>query len=174
MSGVTWVLVVLAIVVLVAVVVAVSRRGGAGAEPAAELNPQPLPPAPAPPSDEATEPVLPVAADRGVATPPAVPALAALDDGLAGGVAATVGSGAAAAVAADVTEAGPYAGSVLPTADGSAPSGEYTIKANAGSRRYHAPESPYFHRNRADVWFGSAADAEAAGFVAWNGRPAAT
>lgn len=103
-----------------------------------------------------------------------VPALAGLDD-LAPDIAPTdtgpgVGSGAAAAVSAAYAEEGPYAGSVLPASDGSAPAAEYTIKANAGSGRYHPPESPYFHRNRADLWFASANAAEAAGFVPWHGR----
>lgn len=104
-----------------------------------------------------------------------VPALAGLDD-LAPDIATTdtgpgVGSGAAAAVSAAYADEGPYAGSVLPATDGSAPAAEYTIKANVGSGRYHPPESPYFHRNRADFWFASANAAEAAGFVPWHGRP---
>jgi hypothetical protein len=61
-------------------------------------------------------------------------------------------------------EDGPHPGSVLPAADGAAPSAEYTIKANSGSKRFYPPESPYYVRTRADLWFRSAADAEQAGF----------
>ncbi|HVL85392.1 MAG TPA: hypothetical protein VM367_14050 [Pseudonocardia sp.] len=125
-------------------------------------------------ADEEYGSVPPGAGTAGARRGDNVPALASLDGSAGGGSGPAVGSGAAAVVAAASTREGPYPGSVLPTADGSAPSEEYTIKANNGSRKYHTPESPYFHRNRADVWFGSAADAEAAGFVAWNGRPAAS
>lgn len=106
--------------------------------------------------------------DRGAATP----ALAALDSGLAGG-----GSGApvvaAEVVAAATLRPGPHPGSALPAADGSQPSEEYAVKANDGSRRYHTADSPYYVRTRADVWFRSGSDAEAAGYAAWNGRSAA-
>lgn len=102
------------------------------------------------------------------------PALAMLAGGVAGLPSVSPGSGAAAVVGAVATQAGPYPGSALPTADGSSPSGEYTIKGNAGSNRYHTADSPYFYRTRAEVWFSSAADAEAAGFAPWNGRPAGT
>jgi len=106
------------------------------------------------------------------------PALAMLAGGVAGVPSVSPGSGAAAVVGAVATQAGPYPGSALPTADGSSPSGEYPIKGNAkgnaGSNKYHTADSPYFYRTRAEVWFSSAADAEAAGFAPWNGRPAAT
>lgn len=138
----------------------------AAAEPPAPPEPGPAAVQPAP-ADEATDPGLPVGPP-----PVPVPALASLDGGDTAGRGDTVGSGAAAVVAEDDTTEGPYPGSALPTADGSAPSRRYPIKANEGSRRYHDPGSPYFHRNRADVWFASAADAEAAGFVPWNGSRA--
>jgi hypothetical protein len=97
---------------------------------------------------------------------PADSALAALDSGLIGHV--TSFGAAAAAVSAVVTRPGPHAGSALPTAGGSAPSDEYSIKANEGSRKYHAPDSPYYVRTRGDLWFRTAADAEKAGFMAWD------
>ncbi|HEY9416907.1 MAG TPA: hypothetical protein VIQ30_19290 [Pseudonocardia sp.] len=65
---------------------------------------------------------------------------------------------------------GPYAGSVLPLDDGSAPSDGFLIKGNAGSMRSHSPDSPYFARTRAEVWFRTQADAIAAGFVPWAPR----
>ena len=97
---------------------------------------------------------------------PADSALAALDSGLIGHV--TSFGAAAAAVSAVVTRPGPHAGSALPTAGGSAPSDEYSIKANEGSRKYHSPDSPYYVRTRGDLWFRTAADAEKAGFMAWD------
>ncbi|HTK62970.1 MAG TPA: hypothetical protein VL595_11355 [Pseudonocardia sp.] len=65
---------------------------------------------------------------------------------------------------------GPYPGSVLPLDDGSAPSEEFVVKGNAGSKRSHSPDSPYFGRTRAEVWFRSQEDAKAAGFAPWTPR----
>jgi hypothetical protein len=62
---------------------------------------------------------------------------------------------------------GPFPGSVLPRADGSAPSGEFVVKGNASSKRSHGPSSPYYNRTRAEVWFRTEADAVAAGFRPW-------
>ena len=61
-------------------------------------------------------------------------------------------------------------GSATPLADGSAPSGEYTVKGNADSMLFHTIESPYYGRTKAEVWFKNEKDAEAAGFTAWNRR----
>lgn len=72
------------------------------------------------------------------------------------------------------SEPGRFPGSVKPLAGGASPSPEYTIKGNADSMLYHAPESPYHSRTKAEVWFRNAADAEAAGFTAWNRRRAAS
>jgi large subunit ribosomal protein L22 len=66
--------------------------------------------------------------------------------------------------AADTVVAGQWAGSVMPLADGSAPEG-YTIKGNADSMLYHTPESPYYGRTVAEVWFDTVDNAEAAGFT---------
>ena len=33
---------------------------------------------------------------------------------------------------------------------------------------FHTPESPYYGRTIAEVWFADAADAEAAGFTSWT------
>ena len=46
---------------------------------------------------------------------------------------------------------------------GAAPEG-YPVKGNADSMKYHTPESPYYDRTVAEVWFASAEAAEAAGF----------
>jgi large subunit ribosomal protein L17 len=40
----------------------------------------------------------------------------------------------------------------------------YPVKGNADSMKFHTPESPYYDRTVAEVWFASAEAAEAAGF----------
>jgi hypothetical protein len=60
---------------------------------------------------------------------------------------------------------GAFPGSARPLPDGAAPAPAYTIKGNARSMLYHTPASPYYSRTTAEVWFTSAADAEAAGFA---------
>ena len=67
-------------------------------------------------------------------------------------------------------EPGPYPGSALPRPDGSAPAPEYTVKATRGSMRCHSPDSPYFRRTRAGLWFRSEEEAVAAGFRPWSRR----
>jgi hypothetical protein len=62
----------------------------------------------------------------------------------------------------------PPAGAAAPRTDGSAPGPEYTIKGNAGSRLFHGPDSPYYGRTKAEVWFRTPEDARAAGFTAWT------
>jgi hypothetical protein len=58
----------------------------------------------------------------------------------------------------------PYGeGSAAPAADGSGPEG-FTVKGNASTMIYHDETSPAFEETRAEVWFLSAAHAEAAGF----------
>ncbi|MET4135546.1 hypothetical protein [Pseudarthrobacter sp. PvP090] len=58
----------------------------------------------------------------------------------------------------------PYGeGSAAPAPDGSGPEG-FTVKGNASSMVYHDETSPAFESTRAEVWFLSAAHAEAAGF----------
>jgi large subunit ribosomal protein L17 len=52
-----------------------------------------------------------------------------------------------------------------PLDDDSAPDG-FPVKGNADSMKYHTPESPYYDRTVAEVWFKTAEDAEAAGFDA--------
>ncbi|WCI08722.1 hypothetical protein PJ267_00840 [Arthrobacter sp. OVS8] len=58
----------------------------------------------------------------------------------------------------------PYGeGSAAASADGSGPEG-FTVKGNASSMVYHEETSPAYKETRAEVWFLSAAHAEAAGF----------
>lgn len=71
-------------------------------------------------------------------------------------------------VTAPVVSPGRFPGSALPLEGGAAPTAEHTIKGNADSMLYHTPESPYFGRTKAEVWFTSTADAEAAGFSDWK------
>jgi hypothetical protein len=60
----------------------------------------------------------------------------------------------------------PYGeGSASPGPDGSGPEG-YTVKGNAQSMIYHDETSPEYEETTAEVWFESAAHAEAAGFRA--------
>jgi hypothetical protein len=60
----------------------------------------------------------------------------------------------------------PYGeGSAAPGPDGSGPEG-YTVKGNAQSMIYHDDTSPDYEETVAEVWFESAAHAEAAGFRA--------
>jgi hypothetical protein len=92
------------------------------------------------------------------------PALAGLDTNGTRAAGPSLGA-AATAVSAATTKPGPHPGSALPAPDGSAPSPEYAIKANSGSRRYYPPDSPYYVRTRGDLWFRAVADAEAAGFT---------
>lgn len=58
----------------------------------------------------------------------------------------------------------PYgAGSAAAAADGSGPAG-YTVKGDAGTMVYYEEGHPEYDQARAEVWFESAAHAEAAGF----------
>jgi large subunit ribosomal protein L4 len=54
-------------------------------------------------------------------------------------------------------------GAHAPTESGEAPRG-YKIKGNADSGLYHVPDSAFYDRTVAEIWFKTAEDAEAAGF----------
>ena len=72
---------------------------------------------------------------------------------------------AAPAAAPAAAEEGPFGeGSAAATADGSAPEG-YAIKGNQGSKKFHTPDSPWYGRTKAEVWFATEEAAKAAGFV---------
>jgi large subunit ribosomal protein L4 len=72
---------------------------------------------------------------------------------------------AAAKAAAPAAEEAPFGeGSAAPLADGSAPEG-FTIKAKQDSKKFHTPDSPWYGRTKAEVWFSSEEAAKAAGFV---------
>ena len=59
---------------------------------------------------------------------------------------------------------GEFPNSAAPLEDGNAPAG-YEIKGKADSKKYHAPGGRWYDNTTPDVWFKTAADAEAAGFV---------
>jgi large subunit ribosomal protein L4 len=57
-----------------------------------------------------------------------------------------------------------YPNSAAPLENGDAPAG-YEIKGKKDSMKYHAPGGRWYDNTVAEVWFKTAADAEAAGFV---------
>ena len=65
---------------------------------------------------------------------------------------------------ATLVDGGFGADSAAPLADGSAPEG-FDIKGNKDSMKYHEPDGQWYAATVAEVWFKSAAAAEAAGFV---------
>ncbi|MEO9239065.1 MAG: 50S ribosomal protein L17, partial [Jatrophihabitantaceae bacterium] len=79
--------------------------------------------------------------------------------------AAKVADEAAEAKAAEATDAeAPHGeGSHAPLEDGSQPDG-FPIKGNASSKLYHVPDSPFYDRTVAEVWFADTEAAEAAGY----------
>jgi large subunit ribosomal protein L17 len=71
----------------------------------------------------------------------------------------------AAEVESGPEDSGPYGpGSAEPLAGGDGPDG-YPIKGNQDSMKYHQPGGQWFDQPIAEVWFATAEDAEAAGFV---------
>jgi hypothetical protein len=70
-----------------------------------------------------------------------------------------------------VDESSPYAGSVVADESGEAPEG-FEIKGNEDSKKYHVPGSQWYDQTQAEVWFATADDAEAAGFVPAGGEDA--
>ncbi|MDQ6753245.1 MAG: 50S ribosomal protein L17 [Actinomycetota bacterium] len=75
---------------------------------------------------------------------------------------------------APVAEAAKYAGSHAPLADASeAPEG-FEIKGNEDSMKFHVPGSRWYDATVAEVWFATAEDAKAAGFVPAGGEDAQT
>jgi F-type H+-transporting ATPase subunit gamma len=78
---------------------------------------------------------------------------------------------AAAAQALAVLDEAPFgAGSHAPLPDGSAPQG-FTIKGNADSMLYHRPDSRAYEATKAEVWFDTTENAEAAGFRLAGSHP---
>jgi len=103
---------------------------------------------------------------------PRTPAVPSTPQGLLG-TPSTDGAPAAAGDAPAATgpvRPGRFPGSALPLDGGAAPTAEHTVKGNAQSMLFHTAESPYFRRTKAEVWFTSTADAEAAGFSNWKRR----
>ena len=88
-------------------------------------------------------------------------------------MAPTSRTGAASSIApAAEVGSGPYGpGSAAPLAGGAAPAG-FSVKGNADSMLYHSPDSPYYGRTVAEVWFRTEADAQKAGFKRWDQKDA--
>lgn len=74
------------------------------------------------------------------------------------------GAGDESDVPAGEFAAAEYAGAVLPDADGNGPD-THPIKGNADSMLYHTPDSRYYKVTKAEVWFDTEENAEAAGFA---------
>lgn len=85
----------------------------------------------------------------------------------------TVVEEAAEAPADEEKAAADYAGAVR-LAEGStdAPDEEHQIKGNEDSMKYHVPGSRWYDATVAEVWFGTAEEAEAAGFAPAGGAAA--
>ncbi|MFI5084418.1 MAG: 50S ribosomal protein L17 [Actinomycetales bacterium] len=87
---------------------------------------------------------------------------------------ATTAAAKAAPVEAEAVQAEEtkYAGSHAVLADpNEAPEG-FAIKGNADSMKYHVPDSRWYDATTAEVWFATAEDAKAAGFVPAGGEDA--
>ncbi|MDQ2797160.1 MAG: 50S ribosomal protein L17 [Actinomycetota bacterium] len=70
-----------------------------------------------------------------------------------------------------VTQGEYGADSAAPSPDGSAPAG-FDIKGNQDSMKYHEPDGQWYDQTIAEVWFKTAASAEAAGFEKAGGGDA--
>lgn len=74
---------------------------------------------------------------------------------------------------ADATAKPDYAGAVrVQERATEAPDGEHLIKGNEDSMKYHVPGSRWYDATVAEVWFATAAEAEAAGFDPAGGADA--
>lgn len=73
---------------------------------------------------------------------------------------------AAAAVVSVAAPARPAVrGAVHSLDDGSSPDSDYAVKGKVATKVFHTPDGAYYTRTRADVWFRTADDARAAGFI---------
>ncbi|KUG54055.1 MULTISPECIES: 50S ribosomal protein L17 [Kocuria] len=121
---------------------AATRTAAPAAEPAAVAEP-------AAAEDVVSDPSTPLAEEGGVSA-------AAAD---------------AEAQASGDIEADEFAGSAKPLESGEAPEG-FTIKGNKDSMKFHVPGSRWYASTRAEVWFDTKANAEAAGFAPAGGAAA--
>ena len=111
----------------------------------------------------AAEPAAEPAAAEDVVSDPSTPLAEE------GGVSAAAAD--AKAQASGDVEADEFAGSVKPLESGEAPEG-FTIKGNKDSMKFHVPGSRWYASTRAEVWFDTKANAEAAGFAPAGGAAA--
>jgi len=125
--------------------------------PAAANHAKPAPTAPAQPTpvvDEAPE----VEAAPVVDEAPEVEAAPVVDEAPEVEAAPVVDEAVAAAA-----EPAQWVGSVKALADNAQPEG-YDIKGNADSMLYHVPGSSFYSRTKAEIWFDTEENAQAAGF----------
>lgn len=94
--------------------------------------------------------------------PKAAPAAPAAEEAPVVEEAAEAPAEAEVATVADVEEL--PAGAALPLEDGSAPEG-FTIKGNRDSMKFHQEGGQWYDATIAEIWFDTAENAEAAGFV---------
>ena len=114
-------------------------------------------------SAPAAEPAAEPAAAEDVVSDPSTPLAEE------GGVSAAAAD--AEAQASGDIEADEFAGSAKPLESGETPEG-FTIKGNKDSMKFHVPGSRWYASTRAEVWFDTKANAEAAGFAPAGGAAA--
>jgi hypothetical protein len=135
-----------------------TSQNGDAASPTPRRRPRPRPQ----PADGSTTPAKPTAPPH---APDTGPGAAAAQAGF--GPTSVAGTPAVPhALFTPASKAG--VGGALPGPDGAAPGPEFTIKGNADSMLFHTPDSPYYGRTRAEVWFRTADEAVAAGFTEWR------
>ncbi|MDO5617363.1 50S ribosomal protein L17, sunset domain variant [Kocuria sp.] len=99
------------------------------------------------------------------------PAASLAEEGGATAGEATEETTSADAPAAKAAESDEFAGSAKPLESGEAPEG-FTIKGNKQSMKFHVPGSRWYENTKAEVWFDTKANAEAAGFSPAGGAAA--
>jgi hypothetical protein len=147
---------------------AIGATAPPGEDSAAETSSEPSPPPagqgePAPPTPSPAEPDEPLIGANPLFAPPRQ---AEADTGPAAAEPVRPSPTPRPRAAAAQLVVGSGAARALP--DGSAPGPEYTIKGNADSMLFHRPDSPYYSRTKAEIWFRTATDARAAGFTEYS------
>jgi small subunit ribosomal protein S16 len=144
--------------------IAATGKSDAGSDGSTTPKKRPAKKADETPAETAKADEKPAKADEKPAKADEAPVAADTDSGGASaqGVDAdadTSATEAPAAKAADLPE-----GAAAALEDGSAPEG-FTIKGNKDSMKFHEPDGQWYDQTVAEVWFKTAAAAEAAGFV---------
>ncbi|MBW0106489.1 50S ribosomal protein L17 [Pseudonocardia sp. KRD-291] len=138
-------------------------RGEAASAPADTTDVDDSGSAAADAADEAAEKAMDAAVEAEEAAPGSEAADRAVDAAAAAEEAADATSDAV--DESGSTEDAPYgAGSHAPLEDKSEAPAGFPVKGNEDSKIYHVPESGFYDRTVAEVWFATPGDAEAAGF----------